>query len=292
MPELPEVQTIVKGLNEKVLQGTFLNVWTDTAKIIKKIDFEDFKKQLKGKKIEKIYRRGKNIIFNLSEGFSLLIHLKMTGHFLYGNWRFENNNWVPLEKEGPLLDEYNKYIHVLFYLDNGKMLAFSDLRKFAKIEFWKTENLEKSKELQSLGPEPLSEDFTFKVFRDILNKKKRGKIKQVLMDQEIIAGIGNIYSDEILWLAKVNPFKDVSLISDKEAEDIFDAIKNVLMEALESRGTSISDYRDIEGKKGKYGDLRRVYRREGEECLRCGSKIERKMIGQRSTHFCPLCQKL
>ncbi len=278
MPELPEVQTIVKGLNEKVLQRTFLNVWTDTAKIIKKIAFEDFQKKLKGKRIEKIYRRGKNIVFNLSEGFSLLVHLKMTGHFLYDDW--DRN------------DSMNSFVHVKFFLDNDKVLAFTDLRKFAKIELWETEALEKSKELQGLGPEPLSRDFTLKVFLNILKKKKKGKIKQILMDQEIIAGIGNIYSDEILWFAKINPFKDVSLISDKEAEDIFNAIKNVLAEALEARGSSISDYRDIEGKKGKYGDLRRVYRREGEECLRCGSRIERKMIGQRSAHFCPSCQKL
>lgn len=292
MPELPEVQTIIKGLNEKVLGRTFLNVWTDTAKIIRKIVFEDFQKQLKGKKIEKIYRKGKNIIFNLSEDFSLLVHLKMTGHFLYGNWKFENNNWLPVEKEGPLLDEYNKYIHVLFFLDNGKMLAFSDLRKFAKIEFWKTKDLENLEEIKSLGPEPLAKDFSFNVFKEALNKKKRGKIKQVLMNQEIIAGIGNIYSDEILWQAKINPFRIVSTFSENKLNDIYLSIKKILTEALEARGTSASDYRDVEGKKGKYGDLRKVYRREGEGCLRCGSKIERKIIGQRSAHFCPSCQKL
>ena len=192
MPELPEVETTVKDLQKKVLSRTFVDVWTDTKKIVKKPkDFEEFRKQLKSKKIQKIWRRGKNIIFKLSEDHSLLIHQKLTGHLLYGEWK---------------KDRVNTYIHLKFFLDNGEILALSDLRKFAKVELWKTEEL--LEELENLGPELLTKDFTFEKFKEVL-KDKKGKVKQVLMDQKVIAGIGNIYASEILWEAKINPFKGV-----------------------------------------------------------------------------------
>jgi len=140
-----------------------------------------------------------------------------------------------------------------------------------------------------LGPEPLDKDFTFSKFKSVL---KRGRIKQVLMNQEIIAGIGNIYSDEILWHSRVNPFKEASKLSNKELKEIYGAIKDVLQEAVKLKGTSISDYRDINGKKGFFSNVRKAYRREGEKCLRCGAKIIRKKIGGRSSHFCPSCQKI
>jgi formamidopyrimidine-DNA glycosylase len=270
MPELPEVQTIVNDLNEQVLERTFLDVWTDEKKIIKK-SWDLFKKELRGRKIKNVYRKGKNIIFELSGDYSMLTHLKMTGHYLYDNWNKD--------------DKMNSFIHVKFFLDNNKILALSDLRKFAKVELKKTEEIKK--DLKRIGPDPF--EINLNQFK---NRLKNGKIKQVLMNQELVSGIGNIYSDEILWEAKVHPEKKVKELSDKEFEDIYEFSKKVLKTALKARGSSISDYRDLEGKKGYYGDLRKVYRREGEECLRCGSKIIRKMIGQRSAHFCPSCQKL
>jgi formamidopyrimidine-DNA glycosylase len=269
MPELPEVQTTVLGLKKKVLNRTFIDVWTDTEKLFKNISFPKFKKEIKGKKIKNICRRGKNIIFELSEDYSMLVHLKMTGHFLYDKWEE---------------DKMNSFIHVKFYLDNKKILAFSDLRKFAKIELYKTKDLK-----LNLGPEPLEKSFTFNKLKGVL---KKGKIKQVLMNQEVIAGIGNIYSDEILWYAKVHPEKDALKLTEKELREIYKAIKSVLKKGVELRGTSISDYRDVEGKKGKFADYRKAYRREGEKCYRCGEKIVRKKIGGRSSHFCPHCQRL
>ncbi|MDP2741709.1 MAG: DNA-formamidopyrimidine glycosylase family protein, partial [bacterium] len=193
MPELPEVETTIKGLNSKVLNRTFIDVWTDSKKIIKKPrNFNSFKEEIKGKKIKRIWRRGKNIIIDLSNDYSLLVHQKMTGHLLYGTWSIKHGIWESSEK-GPLEEKTNKYIRIMFFLDNKKMLALSDLRKFAKVELWRTKELLNSKEFKSLGPEPLEKDFTFEKFKKVLENKK-GKIKQVLMDQSVIVGIGNIYS--------------------------------------------------------------------------------------------------
>ncbi len=300
MPELPEVETTIRDLQTKVLKRTFVDVWADSSKIIKKPEnFKKFKERIKGKKIQKIWRRGKNIIFDLSGNLNLLIHQKLTGHLLVGRWELQNGKWIP--PSGPLSEKINTYIHLLFTLDNGQMLALSDLRKFAKVELWDKKELENSEEFKKLGPEPLEENFTFEKFKNILKDKKaakgeprqrRGKIKQVLMNQEIIAGIGNIYSDEILWEAKIHPFKDISKLTGDELKKIYSATKKILKRAIELRGESFSDFRDPEGKKGYFDMERKVYRREGEKCSRCGNIIKRlKMVG-RSAHFCPNCQEL
>jgi len=291
VPELPEVETTVKDLQEKVLSRAFIDVWTDAKKIIKKPEsFKKFKKDIKGKKIQKIWRRGKNIIFELSNGFSLLIHQKLTGHLLIGSWKLEVGNWKPLN-DSPLEEPVNRYIHLMFWLSGDLMLALSDLRKFAKVELWKTKELKDSKEFKRLGPEPLEKEFTFQEFKKVL-KNKRGKIKQVLMNQEVIVGIGNIYSDEILWEVKVHPFKDVSKLKEEELKSIYQAMQKILKRAIQAKGESISDFRRISGEKGGFDSLKKVYRREGERCYRCGTEIKREKIGSRSAHFCPTCQKL
>ena len=295
MPELPEVETTVRDLQKKVLSRTFIDVWADSQKIIKKPkSFEEFKKELKSKKIKRVWRRGKNIIFELSQDYSLLVHQKLTGHLLFGYWILDNGYWKPKIK-GPLEEKVNSYIHLIFFLDNGKMLALSDLRKFAKVELWKTEAFKNSKEFKSLGPEPLEKDFTFEKFKEALRqaqgKPRKGKIKQVLMNQEVIAGIGNIYSDEMLWCAKVHPFKETPKLKEAELKGIYKNLKSVLEKAIELGGESISDFRDLEGRRGEFDKARKVYRREGEKCSRCGTVIKRAKIGGRSAHFCPTCQK-
>jgi formamidopyrimidine-DNA glycosylase len=296
MPELPEVETTVRGLKEKILERFFVDVWTDFQKLIKKPKtFEQFKKEIKGKKIENIWRRGKNIIFTLSENKSLLIHQKLTGHLLVGQWSFNKGFWG-VETKGPLNEKINSYIHLLFTLDNGQMLALSDLRKFAKIELWETKELENSEEMKKLGPEPLDKSFTFERLRealkDYLQLKRKGKIKQVLMDQNIIAGVGNIYSDEILWRAKIHPLKEVSKLTEKELKKIYKFLKEVLKKAIKVKGESFSDYRTPSGEKGGFDSLRKVYQREGERCSSCKNIIKRVKMAGRSAHFCPVCQKL
>jgi len=290
MPELPEVQTTVNGLKSKVLNRAFVNVWSDWKKTIKKPkNFEEFLSQLKNKKIKNIWRRAKNVIFDLSDGYSLLIHQKMTGHLLYGEWAQKNNIWIPADKDSPLNDPYNRFLHLIFFLNNGKMIALSDARKFAKVELWKTDDLKK--ELEKLGPEPLDKNFTFEKFKKVFDGK-RGKVKQVIMNPEIIAGIGNIYASEALWQAKIHPEKDIAKLSEKELKSLYKAVVKVLSLGVKLGGESFSDYRKPDGTKGDFDTERKAYKREGQKCHRCGGKIERKKIGQRSAFFCPSCQKL
>ncbi len=256
MPELPEVQTTVNGLNKKVLNRTFVDVRSDWKKIVKKPnDFENFRKELKGKKIKKIWRRAKNIIFDLSENYSLLVHQKMTGHLLVGKWSRQGRDpavvgetWKPQDKKSPLNDPYNRFLHLIFFLDNGLMMALSDARKFAKVELWKTDDLLSSKEFKNLGPEPLEKSFSFEKFEESF-KNKNGRVKQVIMDQNVIAGIGNIYASEALWVAKIHPEKKVAKLSEKELKSLYQAIKKVLTTAVKLGGESFSDYRKTDGTK-------------------------------------------
>jgi len=289
MPELPEVETTVRGLNQKVLNRAFLDLWTDAEKLFKKPKgINNFKKEIKGKKIIKVWRRAKNVIFELSDGYSLLIHQKMTGHLLIGKWALKDNIWRPVDK-GSLNDPYNRFVHIIFFFDDKSMMALSDLRKFAKVELWNTDEL--LKELVNLGPEPLEKSFTFNKFKDVL-KNKKGKIKTILMKPEIIAGIGNIYSDEALWWAKINPLKDVSKLNNTELKNLYVSIIKVLKSGVKLGGESFSDYRKPDGTKGDFDDERKAYKRAGERCLRCKETfIKRIKIGGRSASFCPYCQK-
>ena len=301
MPELPEVETTVRDL-QTIVGRIIEDAWTDFPKMVKKPkDFEIFRREIKRGKIQKILRKGKNILFNLSNKKTLLVHQKLTGHLLYGKWRKKNGEWES-ELTGPLADDpMNRFLHFILWLDDGKMLALSDLRKFAKVELWDNEEFKKNPELKSLGPDPLEKSFTFEVFKKIFKNKiplqgkpylRKGKVKQVLMEQTVIAGIGNIYSDEILWQAKIHPFKEVSRLSDQELKKIYKSMQDILLKAIKRGGESISDFRRISGEKGEFDPLRKVYRREGKPCLRCGTEIQRKKIGGRSSHFCPSCQSL
>jgi len=289
MPELPEVTTMVKGLKQKVLERTIVDVWTDAEKLIKiPKSFEDFKKGLVGKKIKDVRRRGKIILVELDGNKNLLIHPKMTGHFLVGKWEKKARAWEPLEK-GPLGDPMNRFVHLIFWLDNGLMVAFSDLRKFGRIELWDTEQLPGAQIIQGLGTDAL--DLTFEKFKEIIKKAKKKKIKQLLMDQKLIAGIGNIYSGEILFQAGVHPFRSADSLKQDELKKIHKAIGNILKKAIGLAGSSVSDFRRTSGTKGKFQEIIKVYRREGQKCSKCGTIIERKKIGGRSAHFCEKCQK-
>ncbi|TSD02417.1 MAG: hypothetical protein Athens071426_501 [Parcubacteria group bacterium Athens0714_26] len=291
MPELPEVQTTVNDLSRKIIGRRIIGVWSDWSKALKGFSFDGFKKTVKNKKILSIKRRAKNILIYLSDDFLMLIHQKMTGHLLVGRWEIDGKKIIPLGPKEAVSDPYNRFIHLIFYLDSGEMLALSDARKFAKVLLDKKDKIENLPELKNLGPEPLGKNFTFDKFVKLINSEKR-KIKQVLMDPEVIAGIGNIYSDEILWQSRIHPFKPANKLFKRELKKIYLAMQSILFKALKLRGTSISDYRDTAGKKGKYSDVRLVYRREGQPCPRCDGKIVRVKMGGRSAHYCPVCQKL
>ena len=293
MPELPEVQTSVDDLNKKVRGLTITDIWTDWPKYFRRSasGFDGFKKEVKNKKILQVWRLGKNIIFDLSGEKIILIHQKMTGHLLVGAWDMRHETWRA--KESRLLTErVNGYIHVMFWLSNKKMLALSDLRKFAKVLIVDEKSFHNLEDIKNIGPDPLKPSFQFKEFKNLITKK-RGVIKKVLMDQNVISGIGNIYADDILFMAKIHPLRKVEKLSEKELKAIFEATKKILNKAVKLRGTSTSDYRDTSGKKGGYGNVRLVYQREGEKCPRnCGGIIKRIKIGSRSAHFCPNCQKI
>lgn len=281
MPELPEVQTIVSDL-AKILPGLKIReVWTDFPKMIKAPkSFADFKKEIIGRKILGVERKGKNILVGLSGNRTLLMHLKMTGHLIYR------------KPESP-----SPFIHLLFSLSNGKELAFSDVRKFAKALVWPTDKLGQLKDIKDIGLNPFDKTFTFKKFVELFRGRqglpagRQGKIKDLLMRQDIISGIGNIYSSEILWEAGVYPFKDLREIKEPEFKKLYKAILKILKQGVKLRGNSIVDYRDAFGKKGRYQNFHKAYHREGYVCLKKdGGIIQRIKKGGRSAFFCPVHQ--
>lgn len=302
MPELPEVQTTTSGLNKVLPRQTIKDVWTDWPKMFhlsekdeQKSDatFLKFKKSIVGAKITSVSRRGKNIIFTLSNGYIFIVHMRMTGHLLYGKYIYKNNKWIPKEK-GPLNDPYNRFIHVAITLSSQNKMVFCDTRKFGRFDLEKNTTKENSSRLSRLGPEPLEKTFTLKIFKERLALKPKSKIKPVLLDQNIIAGIGNIYSDEMLWLAGIHPESLISKIPRKELELLFLSLKKVLKSGISFGGDSMSDYRNIFGEKGKFQEKHNAYRRTGKKCTKkdCSGIIARKVVGGRSSHFCTKHQKL
>lgn len=309
MPELPEVQTTVDGLTATVVGLTVQDVWTDLAKkSVSRPEYKDsvkylpfflaFQKSLRGARIISAERRAKNILINLTTGKTIIIHMKMTGHLMYGKYAFDAkmNMWTPApdEKNEALRDPFNRFIHVLFSFTNGKHLAFSDARKFGKVTLVSTEEAHSSKHLAGLGPEILESNFSAKDFSNNISRKPRGKIKQVLMDQSVISGVGNIYSDEALWLAGIHPLSIVSKIPAEKIRDLFTTTKQVLKKGIDFGGDSTSDYRQIDGTPGKFSHNHNAYRLTGTKCKKpgCGGAILRRVVGGRSAHFCDKHQKL
>ncbi len=292
MPELPEVETAVRELRKKLIGKKISRAWTDFTRPPKHpTSWDGFKKKIKGREIKDVRRRAKNILIDLSGGKVLLIHQKMTGHLLTGKWSLRDGEWVA-EKPGPLReDPRNQFLHLIFFFNDGSQAALSDLRKFSKVELWDRGTLENSQGFKELGPEPLDKGFTFKKFNEALDKKKNLEIKKVLMDQGVIAGIGNIYASEILWKARVYPFEKVGNLKKKELKAVFSAVKEILKKGIDLKGASYSEFRRTGGTKGQFQEQGRVYDREGEPCPQCGGIVVRKKQGGRSTYFCPRCQK-
>jgi len=300
MPELPEVQTIIDDLRKKIIGRKIINVWFDVPKLIKKPKPQDLKNKIQDLRITDIQRRGKNILFYLNPKLKilnpkiLLIHQKLTGHLLYGKWSIKKISNFKFQVssliKGSLEEKVNNYIHLIIYLDNGWQVGLSDMRKFAKILFGEKEEIESLPDLVELGPNPTDKSFSVNKFISLISSRKQ-KIKQVLMDQSVVAGIGNIYSDEILWQAKIHPFKPANKLTAGEFKNLYKAIKSILQKAVKLRGSSIIDFRDAFGKSGGYAKIRKVYRREGEKCQRCQNLIKRVKMGGRSAHYCPKCQR-
>lgn len=236
--------------------------------IKRELSCEIIGKKLEGVKVTDVRRRAKILMIDLADGSSLVFHLKLTGQLLLNT------------KPG-------KYTRAVFKFTDGTNLVFNNVRKFG---WWKkvkdTSEIEKD-----FGPEPLTKNFTLKKFKEILNHRTKPKIKPLLMDQQFIAGIGNIYSDEILFASKVRPTRRVKTLKEKEIKRIFQKIKEILKKAIKYQGSSIQYYLDAKGQKGKYVKYHQVYGRGGEPCKKCGAIIKRIKINGRSAHFCPTCQK-
>jgi formamidopyrimidine-DNA glycosylase len=243
----------------------------------------------------------------------------MTGHLLYGKFQITNSKnqtnskahlpdgkaGIPKTKEntekkeswvavgrGPLRDDpENRFIHLIFNLSNKKSLALCDMRKFAKVMAGPTDKILKSGGINKLGVDPFDKKFTFEYFKNAIGVKRKN-IKTALMEQNLVAGIGNIYSDEILWLAGIHPLRTANTLSEKELKKIYESIKPVFKRALKARGSSYVDYRDAFGRKGKYQEMHYAYQRNGEKCQKKDGGILKKIkVGSRSAHFCPKHQK-
>ncbi|EKE15618.1 MAG: hypothetical protein ACD_11C00116G0005 [uncultured bacterium] len=298
MPELPEVQTIVDDLNRKIKGDVIVGFWSDWLKSIKiarngKVSLaasqNEVEKEIANRKILQAWRIGKNMFIDLSGGKTIYIHLKMTGHLLIK--KETESRKKKATKKDYFKDKVNQYIHHIWYLKSGITLEFSDLRKFAKIVLVDTDKIKDLAEIKKLGVDAMSPEFTLKKFKEILGKKSRAPIGIVLMEQELIAGIGNIYRSEILFRAGINPQRKISSLTAEEIKEIYKNIKKILKLAIKLRGTSDSDYRDSDGAPGNFQKVLRVYNKENEPCKKCGTIIKRFKMGQRSVFHCPQCQK-
>lgn len=292
MPELPEVQTTVNGINETLQGSVIVDVYHDWERMFRNNSYTQIRKIVRGAKIQNASRRGKHILIHLNNKHTIIVHMKMTGHLMVGKYKKTRTGFVPVDADSPLANPFNRFIHVVFSLQDGRSLVFCDARKFGKISIELTDHLNHSPLLAHLGPEPLDIDTTAALFKNQLLKKPRGKIKQVLLDQSIMAGIGNIYSDELLWWSKVHPESRVQKIPQNLFPVLFKNTQNVLRDGLKFGGDSTSDYRNIHGEAGVSHKHHQVYQRKGKECLRrgCTGVIERIIVGARSAHFCPVCQ--
>jgi formamidopyrimidine-DNA glycosylase len=283
MPELPEVQTVVTQLQQTVAQKKITDFWSGWSRKIMP-NAADFRKGIIGAKITAVHRHGKHIEIVLDNSFSIVVHLKMTGHFLYK---------TPKTKNDPIftVDKVNGYIHHIFTFSDTSTLEFSDMRKFGWLRLMPTREVVQLKSIASLGVDAISPAFNQKAFRAILERRKSKKIGPVLLEQDLIAGIGNIYRSEALFLSGILPTRIVEDLSVLEEKKLLGAIKKVLREAVKLQGTTDGDFRNIFGKPGKFKRALNVYRRTGEPCKKCGTIILRDKMMQRSIFYCITCQK-
>ena len=286
MPELPEVETVRRGLANLLIGKVVGEEVHDTDKGFPNTP-QDVKLFLKGASVTEVRRRAKVLMIDLSTGYSLLIHLNMTGQLVFvGETRFGAGH----PNDSLVNDLPDKSTRVTLTFKDGTKLFFNDQRKFGWMRLMPTIEIPNTAFMQKVGPEPLSTDFTANDFIQRLARRPKTNIKAALLDQSVVAGIGNIYADESLWGAKIHPTRLVSSLSEAENVLLYKEMSAVMNLAIEKGGSSNSTYVNAEGKKGSYMDFARVFRREGLECPRCGTIIEKSRVAGRGTHVCPVCQ--
>jgi formamidopyrimidine-DNA glycosylase len=270
VPELPEVETVTRGLREALLGRTITGATVSWPRTIGRPAMDEFILRVAGRRVLSVTRRGKYVLIGFDEGH-LLIHLKMSGRL----------------RMAPAGEPSDPYVRVWFDLDDGRQLRFQDTRKFGRVYLVD----DPAEVTAGLGPEPLADDFTVDDFRRLLARRS-GRLKPLLLNQQFLAGLGNIYADEALFAAGLHPLRTADSLTPGEQTQLYEAIRAILGQAVAGRGTTLEDkgYTDVTGQAGDYQDQIAVYGRAGEPCLRCYSPIERIVIGGRSAHFCPRCQ--
>ncbi len=282
MPELPEVQTVTSQLAKKITGKRIVGFWSDWEKQVKP-GLKKLSKLAVGGTVLGARRIGKHIVIDLDNDSSLVIHLKMSGHLLYKDAvNKDAKEWK---------DPMNRFIHHRIDFTDGPWVDFSDLRKFGWIDCVATSEVETMKSIALLGCDALSGECNLDFFEALFKKNARKKVATLLLEQDKIAGIGNIYRSEMLYRAGIRPRRIVAKITRPERVRLLQSMKDVLREAVRLRGTTDGDFRDTSGKPGGFQKTLYVYGREGLPCKRCDTIVVRKKLGQRSIFYCPTCQK-
>jgi len=289
MPELPEVETVRRGLSELLPGRVVADVSYDTDKSFPNAP-ADVQAFLIGATVRSVKRRAKVLMIELTNDYSLVIHLKMTGQlvFVSSDTRFGAGH--PNDSLVQALPD--RSTRVTFSFVDGSQLFFNDQRKFGWVRLMPTTEVMNIDFMRRVGPEPLAAEFTTEQFAVRLQRRKNTSIKAALLDQSVIAGVGNIYADESLWGAKIHPASRVRDVPNRQLDTLFTELQYVLNLAIQQGGSSNHSYVNAEGKKGSYMHFARVFRREGLACPRCGTIIEKLRVAGRGTHVCPHCQQL
>lgn len=289
MPELPEVETVRRGLQALVIGRKIKEVVHDTPKSFPNAasDVENF---MIGAQAVEIRRRAKVLLIDLSTDYTLVIHLKMTGQLVYRSDAAAFGAGHPNDSLIGELPDRSTRVTISFH--DGSHLYFNDQRKFGWMRLMPTIEVPNIDFMKKVGPEPLDAEFTAEQFTERFIRRARSPIKSALLDQTVVAGVGNIYADESLWGAKIHPKRLVSSITKNEFKKLYSELRDVMNLSIEKGGSTDRNYVNAEGKRGSYIDFARVFRREGNPCPRCGTTIVKFKSSGRGTHICPYCQKI
>ncbi|UQS86713.1 DNA-formamidopyrimidine glycosylase [Nicoliella spurrieriana] len=274
MPELPEVETVRRGLTQLVKGAQIKSVDVIYPKMLN-VDAQTFIDCLSGSTINQIDRRGKYLLFRLNNGHTVVSHLRMEGKY-------------DVETDG---EKPDKHTHIIMHLTDGRELRYNDSRKFGRMYLIKNGDEHTLSGIGTIGPEPTETDLTFDYMKSIMNKS-RGKIKPFLLNQDHIAGLGNIYTDEVLWMSKIHPEQPTNLISDDQIKVLRRNIIDEIALAIKGHGTTVHSYSNAFGEAGEFQSQLHVYGKKGQPCERCGTPIEKIKVAQRGTSFCPNCQRV
>lgn len=288
MPELPEVETVKRGLLKLIISKSIKSVDHNNAKSFPNSP-ADVRQFLIGATVIDVRRRAKVLMIDLSTEYSLVIHLKMTGQLVFIDSVSRFGAGHPNDSLVGLLPDKSTRVDIQFV--DGSHLFFNDQRKFGWVRLIPTAEIANIDFMKRVGPEPLEADFTAEQFTDRFKRRSKTTIKAAILDQSVVAGVGNIYADESLWGAKINPKRLVGTITDAEFTDLYSQLREVMSLSIEKGGSTNRNYVNAEGKKGSYMDFARVFRREGLECPRCGTEIVKLRVAGRGTHICPNCQR-